>query len=69
MGGHHKHFGDIVRVDNTDFARVQAHIRRIDQQQSIRAQFTNRDHIVFRGGAAVDNNPVALWGGLAFLGK
>ncbi|MNG35832.1 hypothetical protein D3C84_1226630 [compost metagenome] len=60
MGGHHEHLGDIVRVDQADFTGVKPHVRRIDNQQTVRAQLAQGDHVVFRGATAVDHPPVAL---------
>ena len=59
MGGHHKHLGDIVRIDDADLAGIQAHIGGIDDQQALGAQLANGDDIVFRRAAAVNHHPFA----------
>jgi hypothetical protein len=60
VGGHHKHLGDVVRVNQADLAGVEPHIGGIDDQQPVRAQLADGHHVVFRRAAAVNHHPVAL---------
>ncbi|VGO94472.1 hypothetical protein SB00610_00314 [Klebsiella quasipneumoniae subsp. similipneumoniae] len=37
MGGHHKHLGDVVGVDDANVAGVKAHVGGINNQQAFGA--------------------------------
>ena len=60
VGGHHKHLGNVIGIDNADFTGVQPHIGGINNQHTLRTQLADGDNIVLRRATAVDDNPVAL---------
>ncbi|MNC57711.1 hypothetical protein D3C75_1073900 [compost metagenome] len=61
MGAHKEHLGNIVRIDDTDFARSQLHIGGIDNHQPAGLKIADLMRDIFGGGTAVDGDPTLDW--------